>query len=209
MANFATEVAQISSKWAILVKFQQKLKYLSRILTDLHQTFRTGLVFPSWSKWVQGVLCYYQNWWKLKYLSGISIDLHWQFYLNFSTFLNCFRPKWLKMTHNGKFCQEKWLRLAQNGQFWSFCMFFHLFPQNEAEIDSEWPISPDSELFSSFATKVSHFWRNRKNFLSVGVGGGLHWHIFWVFRLFKSFHTEVAQNGPQWQILPLKWLRLA
>ena len=36
MANFATEVAQISLKWANLVKFQQKLKYLSGILTDLH-----------------------------------------------------------------------------------------------------------------------------------------------------------------------------
>ena len=71
MANFATEVAQISLKWAILVKFQQKLKYLSRILTNLHQTFRTGLVFLSQSKWVQGVLYCDQNWQKLKYLSGI------------------------------------------------------------------------------------------------------------------------------------------
>ena len=49
-ANFATEVPWISTKWVILVKFQQKLKYLSGILTDLHQTFRTGLVFQSWSK---------------------------------------------------------------------------------------------------------------------------------------------------------------
>ena len=65
MANFATEVVWISSKCVILVKCQQKLKYLSRILTDLHWTFRTGLIFLSWSKWVQGVLCYDQNWWKL------------------------------------------------------------------------------------------------------------------------------------------------
>ena len=65
MANFSTEVAQISSKCVILVKCQQKLKYLSRILTYLHWAFRTGLAFLSWSKWVQGVLCYDQNWWKL------------------------------------------------------------------------------------------------------------------------------------------------
>ena len=65
MANFSTKVAWISSKCVILVKCQQKLKYLSRILTDLHWTFRTGLTFLSWSKWVQGVLCYDQNWWKL------------------------------------------------------------------------------------------------------------------------------------------------
>ena len=32
--------------------------------------------FLSQLKWVQGVLCYNQNWWKLKYLSGISTDLH-------------------------------------------------------------------------------------------------------------------------------------
>ena len=45
MANFSTKVAWISSKCVILVKCQQKLKYLSRILTDLHWTFRTGLAF--------------------------------------------------------------------------------------------------------------------------------------------------------------------
>ena len=39
----------------------QKHKYLSGILTVLHQTFRTGLVFLSWSKWVQGVVCYDRN----------------------------------------------------------------------------------------------------------------------------------------------------
>ena len=33
---FTTEMTWIGSKWAILVKFQQKLKYLSGILTDLH-----------------------------------------------------------------------------------------------------------------------------------------------------------------------------
>ena len=76
MANFATKVAQIGSKWAILVKFQRKLKYLSEILTDLHLTFRKGLVLLSRSKWVQGVLCYNQNWWKLKYLSRILTNLH-------------------------------------------------------------------------------------------------------------------------------------
>ena len=61
---------------------------------------------------------------------------------------------------------KKWLRLGQSGQnsqILSFCRFFYLFPQNEAKIDSEWSISPDSQLFPSFATKASHFWRNLKN----------------------------------------------
>ena len=131
---------------------------------------------------------------------------------------------------------KKWLRLAQNGQFWSFCRFFHLFSQNEDQIDSEWPVSPDPQLFPSFATKASHFWRNFKNFCSGrgtsanflssstflnhfesqkfsfqgwGVGGGLHWPIFLDLQLFESFPTKVAQNDPQWPILPLKWLGLA
>ena len=96
---------------------------------------------------------------------------------------------------------KKWLRLGQNGHF---CIFFYLFPQNEAEIDSEWSISPDSQLFPSFATKASHFWRNLKNFILRG--GTLA--NFWVLQLFKSFDTNVAGNDPQWQIWPKTWLRL-
>ena len=100
---------------------------------------------------------------------------------------------------------KKWLRLAPNGQFWSFCRFFHLFPQNEAQIDLEWPISPDSQLSPSFATKVSHFWRNLKSLCSSGYISK----FFEFLNFFKLFHTREAQNDPQWQILPKKWLRLA
>ena len=70
---------------------------------------------------------------------------------------------------------KKLIRLGQNSQIWLFCMIFYLFPQNEAEIDSEWSISPNSQLFPSFATKASHFWRNLKNFC---FGGGVHRQIF-------------------------------
>ena len=62
---------------------------------------------------------------------------------------------------------KKWLRLSQNVHF---CIFFYLFPQIDTEIDSEWSISPDSQLFPSFATKASHFWRNLKNFHFWGGG---------------------------------------
>ena len=58
----------------------------------------------------------------------------------------------------------KWLRLAQNGQFWSFFNFPQVFPQKAAQIDSKWPISPDSQLFQSFPTKAAHFWQNLKTF---------------------------------------------
>ena len=97
-------------------------------------------------------------------------------FLSFPTFLNCFRPIWLKITHNCKYHQKKWIRLGQNGQIWLFCTILYLFPQNEAGIDSEWSISPDSQLFPSFATKASYFWRNLKNFCFWG--GGVHWQFF-------------------------------
>ena len=70
----------------------------------------------------------------------------------------------LKMTHNGKFGQKSGLDWVKTAIFAYFSIFS---PKNEAEIDSEWaiwPISPDSQLFPSFATKASHFWRNLKNF---------------------------------------------
>ena len=85
----------------------------------------------------------------------------------FFEFFNCFESFHTKGAQNYPQWQiwpKKWLRLGQNGQFWSFCRFFYLFPQSEAQIDLEWPISPDSQLFPSFATKASHFWRNLKNF---------------------------------------------
>ena len=56
----------------------------------LHETFRTGLVFPSWLKWVQIVVCYNQNLQKHKYLSGISTFLHETFRTGLIF------PSWLK-----------------------------------------------------------------------------------------------------------------
>ena len=91
------------------------------------------------------------------------------------------------------FPKNSGLDMAQNDQFWSFCMFFHDFPQNDAQIDSEWPISPNLQLFSSFATKVSHFWRNLKKFCSLGEYIGK---FFECFNFFELFHTEAAQSDP-------------
>ena len=76
------------------------------------------------------------------------------------------------MTHNSAFCQKSGLDWLQMANFGHFAVFFHLFPQNEAQIDSKWPISPNSQLFPSFATKASHFWRNLKSFCFCLGGGG-------------------------------------
>ena len=128
-------------------------------------------------------------------------------FFEFFNFFESFHTKVAQNDPQWQILPKMWLRLAQNDQFWSFCRFFHLFPQNETQIDLEWPISPDSQLFPSFATKTSHFWRNLKNF--IPAGWGYIGKFFEFFNFFKLFHTRVAQNDPQWQILPKKWLRLA
>ena len=107
------------------------------------------------------------------------------------------------MIHNGKFCQKSgldWvktaifahfsifspkmrLRLTRNGQFQLIHNFSHLLP-------------PKHLIFGEIS----------KIFVS---GGG--WYIgkFFEFsNFFKSFHINAAENDPQWQILPKKWLRL-
>ena len=126
-------------------------------------------------------------------------------FLIFPTFSNRFTPMRLKMTHNGKFGQKSGLDWVQTAIF----AYFSIFPpQNEAEIDSEWSISPDSQLFPSFGTKASHFWRNLKN--SHFWGGGYIGKFFEFSNFFKSFHTNAAGNDPQWQIWPksgLVWVQ--
>ena len=98
----------VNGKWVqIVVCYDQNLqkhKYLSMISTFLHKTFRTGLVFLSWSKWVQIVVCYDQNLQKHKYLSTL---LRYQHFctkpyknINISVGYQCFWL-WSKWVHSG------------------------------------------------------------------------------------------------------------
>ena len=62
---------------------------------------------------------------------------------------------------------------------------------------------------SVLGTKASHFWRNLKNF---HFWGGYIGKFFEFLNFFKSFHTNVAGNDPQWQIWPkssLDWVKMA
>ena len=107
------------------------------------------------------------------------------------------------MTHNGKFGQKSgldWvqtanfacfsifspkmrLRLTRNGQFHLIHNFSHLLP-------------PKHLIFGEIS----------KIFI---LGGWRYIGKFFGFsNFFKLFHTNVAENDPQWQILPKKWLRL-
>ena len=90
-------------------------------------------------------------------------------------------PRWPILPSN-------WLRLAQNGQFWSIFNFSHLFPQKAAQIDSEWSILPDLQLFQSFPTGVA---QNHSE-----------WPISLNSQLFQSFPTEVVQNDSEQPISP-------
>ena len=104
----------------------------------------------------------------------------------FFKFFNFFKSFHTNLAENDPQWQilpKKWLRLCQNGQFG---MFFYLLPQNNSELS----ISPDSQLFPSFATKASHFWRNLKNFHFWGGG-----YIGKFFRVFQIFQIVSHQCG--------------
>ena len=129
---------------------------------------------------------------------------------DFSNFFESFHTNMAQNHPQLQILPKKLIRLGQNSQIWLFCMIFYLFPQNEAKIDSEWSISPNSQLFPSFATKAYHFWRNLKNFhfLTRGVAGYIS-KFFEFSNFFKSFNTNAAENDPQLQTWPKKWLRLS
>ena len=105
------------------------------------------------------------------------------------------------------------LRLTRNGQFHPIHNFSHLLPPKGFifwrnlknfcfwggrgdigkffeffNFDSEWPISCDSQLFPSFATKACHFWRNFKNFCFRGGGTSAN---------FLSFSTVLNRSTPK------------
>ena len=154
------------------------------------------------------------------YISSIFPDL--QLFESFPTGEAQNDPQW-------PILPPKWLRLAQNGQFWSFFNFSQVFPKKVAHIDSEWPISSNSQLFQYFPTKSAHFWPNLKfwggtlakffqicNFfncfqpqwLKMTPNGqfcdhiGSNWPILVNFQLFPGFPQKAAQIDLEWLISP-------
>ena len=126
---------------------------------------------------------------------------------NFFEFFNFFANHFtLRVAQNDPQWQilpKKWLRLAKNSQFRSFCRFFHLFPQNQAQIDLEWLIT----WFTTFPI----FYHQSVSFLEKSHRFSFHQgeyisKFFEFFNFLKPFHTKLTQNDPQWQILPPEWL---
>ena len=110
----------------------------------------------------------------------------------------------LKMTHNGKFGQKKWLRLGQNGHF---CIFFYLFPKMRLRLTQNGQFHLIHNFSHLLPPKHLIFGEISKIFISGG--GGYIGKFFEFSNFFKSFHTNAAENDPQWQIWPKKWLRLS
>ena len=84
----------------------------------------------------------------------------------------------------------KWLRLTQNGQFWLICNFSHLFPPKVAQIDSEWSILADSQLFQSYSTKVVGFSQKFKIFVPGGGGKSDNFPRFATFPIFSQLSSS-------------------
>ena len=130
-------------------------------------------------------------------------------FLEFSNFFESFHTNMAQNHPQLQILPKKLIRLGQNGQIWLFCMIFYLFPQNEAEIDSEWPISPNSQLFPSFATKAYHFWRNLKNFRFWG-GTSANFLSFPTFsNHFTPIQLKMTHNCKFGQKSGLDWVKMA
>ena len=86
----------------------------------------------------------------------------------------------LKITHNGEFCQKSgldWLKMANFGPFADFPIFSPKMMLRLTWIGQFHLIC----RFPSFDTRASYFWRNLKNFYSMG---GIHDKYFEFFNFF-------------------------
>ena len=127
-------------------------------------------------------------------------------FLTFPTFSNRFTPMWLKMTHNGKFCQKSGLDRVKMANF----ACFSIFSPKMRLIDLEWSISPDSQLFPSFATKASHFWINPKNFHFWGACTLANFLSFPTFlNRFTPIWLKITHNCKFCQKSGLDWVKMA
>ena len=80
--------------------------------------------------------------------------------------------------------------MAQNDSEWPISpdlQLFQCFPTKVAQNDSEWPILPDLQIFQCFPTKFAQ--------------NDSEWPILPNLQLFRSFPTKAAQNDLEWPVL--------
>ena len=125
-------------------------------------------------------------------------------FFEFFNFLDSFHTKLAKNDPQWQILPKKSVRLAQNGQFWSFCRFFpimrltFIWNGHFHAIHNFSHLLPPKHLISSEISKICISW-----------GGRYIGKFFEFFNFLDSFHTKLAKNDPQWQILPKKSVRLA
>ena len=179
--HFTSEAPQSDPQWWILPN-QSGLDWFKMANFVILQVFPSFL--PKWgSDWLGMANFTWFTTFPIFYHQSVSFleksqnflflrggGVHWPYLLNSSTFFESFHTEAAQNDTQWPILPNKWLRLAPNGQFWSFCRFIYLFSKMRLRLTLEWPILPDSQLSPSFATKVSHFWRNIKS-LSFHRGG--------------------------------------
>ena len=110
----------------------------------------------------------------------------------------------IKMTHNAKFSQKSGLdclKMANSGHFPGFFPIMRLRFIGNGHFHAIHNFShllPPKHLISSKISKICISW-----------GGRYISNFFEFFNFLDSFHTKLAKNDPQWQILPKKSVRLA
>ena len=128
-------------------------------------------------------------------------------FLSFPIFLNRFRPIWLKITHNCKFRQKSgldWVKMAKFGYFARFSIFS---PKMRLRLTRNGQFHPIHNCPHLLPPKCLIFGVIPKIFISLG--GGYISNFCEFSNFFESFHSNMAQNHPQLQILLIKkWLRL-
>ena len=196
MTNFATKVAQIGSKWPVLVNLQlfpQKVAQIDLewpILPD-SQLFP---IFPTKA-------AHFAPNFKIFIFGGVYISQ----FSEICNFLNCFPnevaqndpqqailpPKLLGLAQNGQFWSifnfslKKWLRLTWNGQFCLIPNFSQYFP----------PSSPFCTKFQNF-----HFW---------GVYIGQFSEICNFLNCFQMKWLKMTHNRQFCHQSGLDWLKMA
>ena len=109
------------------------------------------------------------------------------------------------MTLNGKFCQKSdldWLKMANFG--------LQVYPSFPQKWGSHWLGMANFTWFTTFPIfcHQSILFLEKSQKFSFQEGGYIG-KFFEFFNFFELFYTKVAQNDPQWPIVPPKLLRLA
>ena len=103
------------------------------------------------------------------------------------------------MTLNGKFCQKSDLDWLQKANFHHFAGLSIFSPKMKLRLTWNGQFHPIHNFSHLLPPKCFIFGEISKIIIPAG---GISAKFFEFFNFFESFHTEVAQNDLQWQILP-------